>query len=164
MLIDLMPLMVRKRVIVVLLVALLVVVSLYGRGHNSVPTNSNTISAIRDTIATARDTILTNSDTIPAFLDTIPNAQDSIPAVVDSAALSAKLPLSDTITAPSDTLTYPYGIMEIDTVNFWKCIDTLTIHYLDSTYTAYFDSLALHLPDAKDIKRAERRIAREYRD
>ncbi|NMB36780.1 MAG: putative porin [Bacteroidales bacterium] len=153
---------VRKGVVVVLLMALFVVVSLYGHGHNSALTNSNTI--IRDTVSTARDTILPNRDTIPFVRDTISTAQDSIPAIVDSTALASKQPAADSIAIPSDTLTYPYGIMEIDTVNFWKQIDTLTIPYLDSTYTAYFDSLALHLPDAKDIKRAERRNAREYRD
>ena len=138
-----MPSVASKRIVIVLLVVLSIVVISYGR---------------------SRYTITIGQNTIPAFRDTIPVLQDTIPAVRDSAALSTKFPSTDTITAKSDTLTHPYGIMEIDTVDFWKHIDTLSIPYLDSTYTAYFDSLALHLPDAKDIKRAERRIAREYRD
>ena len=141
--------MVSKRVVIVLLAVLCLVVVSYGRGRYTTTIGRHTIPAFRDTIPTVRDTI-------PAFRDTIP-------AIKDSAAISATIP-TDTIAAPSDTPIYPYGIMEIDTVDFWKCIDTLTIPYLDSTYTAYFDSLALNLPDAKDTKRAERRIAREYRD
>ena len=149
--------MVSKRVVIVLLTVLCLVASSYGRGRYIITIGRHTIPAFCDTIPTVQDTI-------PAFRDTIPTVQYTIPAIQDSAALSSGVPVTDTIAASSDTLTYPYGIMEIDTVNFWKCIDTLTIPYLDSTYTAYFDSLALYLPDAKDIKRAERRIAREYRD
>lgn len=152
-----MPSMVSKRVVIVLLAILCLAVVSNGRGRYTITIGQYTIPAFRDTIPTVQDTI-------PAFRDTIPTVQYTIPKIQDSAALSSGVPVTDTIAASSDTLTYPYGIMEIDTVNFWKCIDTLTFHYLDSTYTAYFDSLALHLPDAKDIKRAERRIAREYRD
>ena len=106
--------MVSKRVVIVLLAVLCLVVVSYGRGRYTITIGQHTIPAFRDTI--------------PIVQDTIPVFRDTIPAMKDSAAISATLSATDTIAASSDTLTYPYGIMEIDTMNFWKCIDTLTIH------------------------------------
>ena len=49
---------------------------------------------------------------------------------------------------------------------FWGELDTVTIPHLDTLITEYFDSLIyiVGLPDTSDIRRAKRRIEREYRD
>lgn len=79
--------------------------------------------------------------------------RDSIPAVNDTTAIK------DTIIVPCrDSLSID------DSLYFFTHIDTLSLPYLDSVYTAFFDSLAMDLPDARDIKRAERQNRRDYKD
>ena len=50
-----------------------------------------------------------------------------------------------------------------DTLNY-RQIDTLYLMELDSVLTCYFDSLALYLPNARDVKKAERKVKREFKD
>lgn len=67
----------------------------------------------------------------------------------------------DTIPAPKDTLV----VIDVDTTDwFWQIDTNRTLSYLDSSFTAYFDSLSRDLPDAKDIKRAERKNRKDFRD
>jgi len=47
---------------------------------------------------------------------------------------------------------------------FWQTIDTVTMPYLDSMYSEYYIAMTVGLPDAKDIKRAEKKNKRDYRD
>ncbi len=82
----------------------------------------------------------------------IPAGQDSVTAAQDS--------LSATRAARQS---YYSSIYPVDSNFIWK-VDTLSLPYIDSVYTAYFDSLELILPDARDVKRAERKVRREYKD
>jgi len=62
-----------------------------------------------------------------------------------------------------DSLTLSRTLDSLDKL-FWTKIDTTSLPYLDSAYTALYDSLALNLPDTHDIKKALRRIKKEERD
>lgn len=71
---------------------------------------------------------------------------------------------SDTISAAElDSLRLAAVYDSLDN-EFWGKIDTTSLPFLDSTYRALYDSLAVDLPDTHDIKRAIRRIRKEYRD
>lgn len=74
--------------------------------------------------------------------------QDTIPAVKDS------------LTAPQDSL----KVIDIDTTDIFWSWDRETLPYLDSASRAYFDSVALYLPDKRDTKRAERKNIKDFRD
>ncbi|MCK9625491.1 MAG: putative porin [Bacteroidales bacterium] len=50
-----------------------------------------------------------------------------------------------------------------DTLDY-RQLDTLYLMELDSVLTCYFDSLALYLPNARDVKKAERKVKKEFKD
>lgn len=96
-------------------------------------------------------------------------------AVIDSLTVRQSDTISirqlDTLASPADTI----SAAELDSLRlaavydsldneFWGKIDTTSLPFLDSTYRALYDSLAVDLPDTHDIKRAIRRIRKEYRD
>ena len=100
----------------------------------------------QDTVASVRDSIVT------APQDSVPQAADSLQAP-DSAALAAQAD-SIRLQALRDSLDWI----------FWHEIDSLSLPCSDSLVQAYFDSIAVRLPDTTDIKRAIRRIRKEERD
>ena len=83
-------------------------------------------------------------DSLSRPLDTVP------PQPIDSAALRDSLAI--------DSVRQYYASMGL------LDIDSLSVFEMDSCYTALYDSIFRNLPDTVDIRRAKRRIAREYRD
>lgn len=115
--------------------ALLMLVPVQGQAR------SRYFRALQDSIAAKAATML--QDSIPSA------AADSTLALPDSAAL--------------DSIRRSRLYDSLDTW-FWSEADTVTMPDFDSTFTAYYDSIARRLPDTTDIKRAIKRNKKELRD
>ena len=101
--------------------------------------------------ASWQDTLRRDSLPVTTPPDSIPSPSDTVPAApVDSMALRDSLAL--------DSLRQYYSALGL-----WD-VDSLTYFELDSATAALRDSIFQDLPDTVDIRRAKRRIAREYRD
>ncbi len=104
-----------------------------------------------------------------SYAQTPENVSDSVVAAVAGAAQpvavdSTVAGIADTLTsAQLDSLRLAALYDSLDT-EFWSKVDTTSLPLLDSTCQAFYDSLALNLPDTHDIKKAIRRIRKEYRD
>lgn len=100
------------------------------------------------------------------FISSYTWGQNITPPQVDSLATNNPLKATDSIVVAKDTLSTANDSLAVikDSLDFFSVIDTLTLPYLDSVYTAYFDSLATNLPDARDIKRAERKNRKDFKD
>ncbi|MBO4570736.1 MAG: putative porin [Bacteroidales bacterium] len=87
----------------------------------------------------------------PPALDSLSQPLDTVPPQpIDSAALRDSLAI--------DSLRQYYASMGL------LDLDSLSVYEMDSCYTALYDSIFKNLPDTVDIRRAKRRIEREYRD
>ncbi len=71
--------------------------------------------------------------------------------------------LAERANAAEDTLLLDSLRRYYGALGMWE-LDSITLYEIDSSLTSIYDSLAVDLPDAVDIRRAERRIAKEYRD
>lgn len=96
------------------------------------------------TLGTARE--VTSDDTALTPTDTIPDTPDSLTLrmIADSLALDSLM-----------TYYRSLGAWDLDSATLWS---------LDSVCQAFYDSLALNLPDSSDIRKAKRRIRKEFRD
>lgn len=99
-----------------------------------------------------QDTISRSAAQLPPAdtLVPVPDTLGAAPQPLDSVAVRDSLAL--------DSLRRIYAPLGL-----WD-IDSLTISDIDSSVVAYRDSIFADLPDTVDIRRAKRRIAREYRD
>ncbi|MBQ6072999.1 MAG: putative porin [Bacteroidales bacterium] len=142
-----------KRILTILTCAIIALLP-FMSGPASGRERSPYFRMLQDTLlnrAAARDT--TVRDSVAAgkvAADSV--SRDTVPAL-DSATLAAM----------ADSLRRQNLYDSLDNV-FWGQLDTMTLPCLDSLTTAYYDSVALRLPDTSDIKRLKRKLRREERD
>ncbi len=91
-------------------------------------------------------------------------AADSL-AVRDSVSVLDSVPVLDSATLKKreDSIRLRLFHDSLDHI-FWREVDTTSLPGMDSITVAYLDSLSQFLPDTHDIKRAIRKIRKEYRD
>lgn len=84
-------------------------------------------------------------------------------AAVDSVSEAPKKMDSTAVLAIIDSLEIDEMRRRLAPMGLWD-VDSMTVFQIDSMTEYLFDSLARDLPDTVDIRRAQRRIAKEYRD
>ena len=87
--------------------------------------------------------------------------QDTIPVVTPDTTAAAP-DSTALLPPPEDSLSRIYRLLA-EEMGCWE-VDSLTVFQIDSCFAAYYDSLALSLPDSSDIRKLIRRQRREYRD